>query len=182
MKAVVTTFAVLAVLVSASVFAQQSPYAGQQTRGIKALSETEVADLLAGNGMGYAKAAELNGYPGPAHVLELAQQLSLAADQRNRTRMIFDAMQAKAKKIGAQLVEEERNLDKLFAERQASAATIPMVLTRIGRLQTELRLVHLEAHIAQRDILTDAQIANYQQLRGYASAGGRSSGHTGHKH
>jgi hypothetical protein len=46
---------------------QVSPYAGEQGRAIKALSQKEVSDLLDGAGMGYAKAAELNRYPGPMH-------------------------------------------------------------------------------------------------------------------
>ena len=59
-----------------------SPYAGQQTREIKALSSTQTADLLAGKGMELAKAAELNGYPGPMHTLELATQLELSTEQK----------------------------------------------------------------------------------------------------
>jgi hypothetical protein len=51
-----------------------TPYAGQQTRTIKALSDDEIAALRNGEGMGMAKAAELNGYPGPIHVLSLAAQ------------------------------------------------------------------------------------------------------------
>ena len=54
---------------------QTSAYAGQQSREIKALSDQEVKDLQAGAGMGMAKAAELNRYPGPMHALELADQL-----------------------------------------------------------------------------------------------------------
>src|SRR4029079_2796548 len=46
---------------------QAGPYAGQQARGVKALSDEEVSGYLAGAGMGFAKAAELNGYPGPMH-------------------------------------------------------------------------------------------------------------------
>ena len=57
----------------------QSPYAGMQARSIKALSEQQIADLKAGRGMGLALAAELNGYPGPAHVLEVADQLGLSS-------------------------------------------------------------------------------------------------------
>jgi hypothetical protein len=49
-----------------------TPHAGQQTRTIKALSDDEIAALCNGKGMGMAKAAELNGYPGPIHVLALA--------------------------------------------------------------------------------------------------------------
>ena len=63
-------------LMAASALAQQhkhdhGPYAGMQQRALKALSEDQIADLRAGKGMGLALAAELNGYPGPIHVLEL---------------------------------------------------------------------------------------------------------------
>ena len=60
----------------------QTPYAGMQARSIKALSDQQIADLGAGRGMGLALAAELNGYPGPSHVLELADKLDLSADQQ----------------------------------------------------------------------------------------------------
>jgi hypothetical protein len=62
----------------------QAPYAGLQMRPIKALSEQQVADLSSGRGMGLALAAELNGYPGPSHVLELADKLDLTTEQRAR--------------------------------------------------------------------------------------------------
>jgi hypothetical protein len=55
-----------------------TPYADQQHRIIKALSEEEIAALLKGEGLGMAKAAELNGYPGPLHVLTLARELELS--------------------------------------------------------------------------------------------------------
>ena len=42
-----------------------SPYAGQESRAIKALSDSEIDDLANGRGMGLAKAGELNGYPSP---------------------------------------------------------------------------------------------------------------------
>jgi Spy/CpxP family protein refolding chaperone len=87
------------VLTSAAASAQQ-PYAGMQTRPVKALSEQQTADLRAGRGMGLALAAELNGYPGPLHVLELADQLELTADQRTRVRQLFDAMKAEAIPVG----------------------------------------------------------------------------------
>ena len=62
----------------------QSPYAGMQTRTIKSLSNEQIADLKAGRGMGLALAAELNGYPGPIHLLELSEKLELSADQKTR--------------------------------------------------------------------------------------------------
>jgi hypothetical protein len=42
----------------------QSPYAGMQTRSVKALSDQQGTDLREGRGMGLARAAELDGYPG----------------------------------------------------------------------------------------------------------------------
>lgn len=82
------TLAVIAALLASTVAFAQSPYSGMQTRPIKALSEQQVADLKAGRGMGLALAAELNGYPGPSHVLELADKLDLSADQRTSVRGI----------------------------------------------------------------------------------------------
>ena len=60
---------------------EHGPYAGMQQRSVKALSEQQIADLRAGKGMGLALAAELNGYPGPIHVLELGDQLNLSSVQ-----------------------------------------------------------------------------------------------------
>jgi len=84
----------------------ETPYAGMQTRSIKALSEQQVNDLGAGRGMGLALAAELNGYPGPSHVLELADKLELSADQRTKVQRLFDSMKAEAIPLGSRLIEQ----------------------------------------------------------------------------
>jgi len=65
------------VFLTGSAMAQQ-PYAGLQERSIKTLSDQQIADLNAGRGMGLALAAELNGYPGPIHAIELASELHLS--------------------------------------------------------------------------------------------------------
>src|SRR3954470_17393101 len=107
---------IAAVLILAAAAANaQTPYAGMQARPIKALSEQQVADLSAGRGMGLALAAELNGYPGPVHVLELADKLNLSADQRDSVQRLFDSMKAEALPLGARLLEQEADLDKQFA-------------------------------------------------------------------
>ena len=154
-----------------------SPYAGEQQRSIKALSDKEVQDLLAGRGMGLAKSAELNRYPGPAHVLELSDRLDLSAEQKARTKAVFDAMEAQARVLGKALVEREAELDRLFASRQVTRAALESSLAEISKLQGELRRVHLEAHLAQTDILTQGQVASYVELRGYG--GMDHSGHGG---
>src|SRR5687768_9981318 len=85
----------------------QQPYAGFENRAIKALSDDEIADLRAGRGMGLALAAELNGYPGPSHVLEHAEALTLTPAQRQRTEAVFEAMKAEAVNLGERLIEQE---------------------------------------------------------------------------
>ena len=156
-----------------------SPYAGEQQRSIKALSDKEVQDLLAGRGMGLAKSAELNRYPGPVHVLELAERLDLSAEQKARTKSIFDAMEARARALGKALVEREAELDRLFASREVTRPALESSLAEISKLQGELRKVHLEAHLAQTGILTAQQVASYVELRGYGGMdhAGHGGGH-----
>ncbi len=156
-----------------------SPYAGQEQRAIKALSAQEIEDYLAGKGMGFAKAAELNRYPGPAHVLELSAGLGLSAEQRARTQAVFGAMQREAARLGRELVEEERALDAAFGSGTITAATLEASLDRIARLQARIRRTHLAAHLEQARILTAEQIAAYVRLRGYED--GAAHGHS-HKH
>src|SRR5262245_26723374 len=88
-----------------------TPYAGQEQREIKALSAEEIQGYLSGSGMGLAKAAELNHYPGPKHVLDLAEPLQLSIEQRQKTQTIFAAMRTEAVRLGTQLIARERQLD-----------------------------------------------------------------------
>lgn len=160
-----------------------SPYAGQESREIKSLSPTERADILAGKGMGLAKTAELNGYPGPLHVLELAKELQLTDDQKARTEALFKAMQSRAQAVGRQLIDAERTLDTQFDARKITRAQLAESLKTIASLQAQLRAVHLEAHLDQVDILTPKQTKKYVDLRGYAKDGGAHASHEhGHKH
>jgi hypothetical protein len=159
-----------------------SPYVGQDSREIKALSASEVADLLAGRGMGLARAAELNGYPGPMHVLELNKQLGLTEAQSAATKALFARMQASAKELGAELVAGERALDALFRERRATREALEAELARVASLQSRVRGVHLQAHIEQTRILSPQQVARYMQLRGYGSDKASEHQRRNHKH
>lgn len=142
-------------------------YAGQQARSIKALDDAEIDTLLNGRGMGLARAAELNHYPGPKHVLAHADELQLTPDQRLRTQQAFDRMHEDAVALGKKLVDAERELDALFAGGHADQAKLNELVARVATLQGEVRLAHLSAHLAMRDILTPQQIAAYDRLRGY---------------
>jgi Spy/CpxP family protein refolding chaperone len=160
---------------------QRSPYAGQQDRPIKALSAEEQADLRDGKGMGFAKAAELNGYPGPRHVLDLAEPLGLSAQQLVDTRALFDRMQEEARRQGAALIDAERVLDQIYASHSATRERVDGQLALIERIRTRLRAAHLQAHLDQAALLTPVQMSQYSRLRGYTGADrGSAQQHKGH--
>lgn len=148
-----------------------SPYAGFQTREIKAIPPQEMADLRAGRGMGLALAAELNGYPGPMHALENAEALRLTAAQRAELERLMADMRRDAVAAGEQLIAAERALDRLFAERRATPEAVQDATARIGAAAASVRSVHLVTHIATRALLTEEQVGRYDQLRGYRRAG-----------
>jgi Spy/CpxP family protein refolding chaperone len=145
------------------------PYAGLEQRPVKALSEQQIGDLLAGRGMGMALAGELNGYPGPAHVLELADALGLDAGQDARVRVVAAAMREEAVPLGERLIAEEAALDRQFAERTVTSASLAAATQAIGDTQARLRVAHLRAHLAMRELLTPEQVRHYAELRGYAA-------------
>ena len=160
-----------------------APYAGQQARDFKSLSAEDVAALRAGQGWGLAKSAELNGYPGPLHVLQLADGLALSHQQRARVRAVFDAMQASAKAVGQEYLAAEQAVDRAFADGTATAETISRLTAAAGRLRAKLRAVHLAAHIETTPLLTPHQRARYEALRGYAGKDDGGHRHQGlHKH
>ena len=144
-----------------------SPYAGEKSRKIKSLSDSDIDDLLNGRGWGLAKAAELNGYPGPRHVLDLAAELDLTADQHAASTALFEAMRSNAMELGDQLIEAESALDRLFSSGEADSTSVMDALARIAVFRARLRHVHLEAHLRQKEILSERQVARYASLRGY---------------
>jgi Spy/CpxP family protein refolding chaperone len=165
---------ILVILAGGTSSADPAPYAGMESRPIKALSEEEVADLLAGRGAGMALPAELNHYPGPVHVLELGAELRLSPAQETETRRLFERMRSEAVPLGEAIVAKELQLDGLFASETADEHRLPALVHEIARLRGELRFTHLKYHLAMRRLLSPEQVATYEASRGYAS------GHGGH--
>jgi hypothetical protein len=161
----------------------ETPYAGEQERPIKALSPAEVAGYLAGEGMGFAKVAELNHYPGPRHVLDLAGQLDLTAAQRVAVEAAWARMHERAVALGRRLVDAEASLDAAFAAGEVAEDDLLVRLREIAALGAELRHAHLAAHLATRAVLREEQVAAYDELRGYGGtgpAGPPAEAHPGH--
>jgi hypothetical protein len=155
-------------LTAKTVLAQHKPYGGEASREIKALSAEEIEQYRAGAGMGYAKAAELNHFPGPMHVLELAEKLGLSEEQRVATRRLMEAHKRDARAVGVKLVEAEQALERLFRAGAPTEGALADAVREAARLEGEYRLSHLETHRRMRMLLSEAQVADYDRLRGYA--------------
>lgn len=150
-----------------------SPYAGQQTRDIKYLASEDVEALQEGKGGalgGLAKPAELNGYPGPRHVLDLSQELNLTDEQEQEIRSLFEDMQAEAQPVGQQFLGVERKIDDAYADGAMTDEKLENLLNRSGDLYGKLRYVHLRYHFQTKEVLTEGQVQHYDALRGYTSS------------
>jgi hypothetical protein len=170
--------ATLVVTCSAAGAQSNQPYAGLEQRPIKALSQQQIDDLKTGRGMGLALAAELNGYPGPSHVLELGDRLDLTPDQRIQVQRLFDDMKQEAIPLGNKLVEQERELDHLFSARVVTSDSLTAALVAISETQALLRESHLKYHLSTAALLNQSQMQRYAELRGYQHP----DGSKGHKH
>ena len=155
--------------IQAQTHSHAASYAGQQQRSIKALSAQEQQDWLEGKGQGLAKAAELNGFPGPMHTLENADALKLSIAQREATQSLMHRHKSAVRTLGQQLVEQEKLLDDLFSKGQVTPEKVSAYTSTIAALQGQIRAEHLRTHIEQRAILSDSQVAQYNAVRGYAN-------------
>jgi Spy/CpxP family protein refolding chaperone len=144
-------------------------YAGQDARSVTSLSADEVKDYLAGKGMGLAKPAELNGFPGPAHVLELADALGLTPDQRLAVERSKERMLVRAKSAGERYVSAEMAVDAIMRSREPKSADVAARLAAADAVRAEIRMAHIEAHLEITPLLSAEQRMKYAELRGYSA-------------
>lgn len=145
------------------------PYAGLETRDVTSLSPDDIAELEAGRGWGLALPAELNGYPGPTHVLALADALELSERQQSQIVEIFEDMREEAIAAGAELIAAERALDQSFADGDVTVTLLRELTEAAASARGNLRFIHLSRHLQTIGVLNDEQIRRYGVLRGYAS-------------
>lgn len=148
-----------------------SPYVGQEERAIKSLSSDDIATLRRGGGWGLAKAAELNGVPGPAHLLEMKDDIPLDESQVSAISEIADQMKAQAIERGETLIALERVLDEHFQAGTITDEILRSSLDAIASTRMELRYIHLATHLRTPEILSPIQIESYRALRGYSEPG-----------
>jgi hypothetical protein len=154
---------------SAADHSHKSKYAGEEKREIKSLSAADIEELQNGKGWGLAKAAELNGVPGPVHLLEMKEEIDLSAEQIRAIEDIYRKMKQEAVPLGRELIVLERELNNHFANRTITNELLRQILQKIAQVHRQLRYVHLSTHLKTPDILKSEQITLYNKLRGYSS-------------
>ena len=169
------------IVTAAPLWAADAPYGGMHERAVTSLSDADVAALESGDGWGLALPAELNGWPGPRHVLDMGAALDLTDTQRGQVERLFGLMQAEAQRIGGNYIDAERALDAAFADPMLDPVVLAGLVVASTNALGELRMIHLAAHIETRQILTPEQIEMYNTQRGYgADALGGHGNHGGH--
>lgn len=169
MKLAVSVFLIFG-LSGIAVAESESNYSGEHKRTIKSLSQAEINGYLTGKGMGFAKSAELNHFPGPKHVIEFANELALSKEQRKQTQKIYDVMKNKATEYGQLFVQNEEKIEKLFSKGIVNQLLLKEALSNSEKIRSKLRGVHLVAHIEQKAVLSEHQVRLYDNLRGYTGS------------
>ena len=111
---------------------------------------------------------KINGYPGPRHVLDLANELELTPDQQNNITAIYEDMKLKAEKLGQEIIHIEKVANEGFANRSITDETLHQLILKSGEIYGQLRYIHLSTHLKMMDILSLEQVDLYNQLRGYS--------------
>lgn len=143
-------------------------YAGFETRTIKSLSKQDIEALRRGDGWGLALPAELNGHPGPVHLLELQEELNLSADQVEAISAMYEEMRTAAILAGERFIAAEAALSDAFASSHLAEAKLRDLLAEAAEARAVLRFIHLARHLSTPKLLSDAQIRKYNVLRGYS--------------
>jgi len=159
----------LTLATSAQSQSKHQPYKGLETREIASMSPDDIEELSNGGGWGLALPAELNGHPGPRHVLELGEALGLSPEQTLEMRDIYKAMKAEAIAAGLALIDAERSIDAGFKSGALDPDKLRVLITVAENARANLRYIHLSRHLQSVDLLTQEQTAKYAELRGYAS-------------
>ena len=148
-----------------------SKYTGQENRIIKSLSPEDIESLQTGTGDafgGMAKLAELNGYPGPRHVLDLANELELNNKQKANISTIYDNMKKKAVDLGQEILNIEKIANEGFMNKTITDYQMKQLIFKSSQIYGQLRYTHLITHLKILDILTPEQVNLYNNLRGYS--------------
>jgi uncharacterized protein (DUF305 family) len=143
---------------------------GAPMPAIRGLSPGEAHAIGAGEGAGMARAAELNGIPGPRHVLDLAEQLGLTPGQHAEITAIHATMHEEAIRVGQAYLDAQHAFEQQLRDPARRGQALTTQHPEVTTLHGELQRTHLRAHVATASVLSEEQIATYNTLRGHHPA------------
>lgn len=144
-----------------------SAYVSLLDSEIRGLDQDTIEGYLTGKGLGQALPAELNGYPGPRHTIDMAEELELTEEQLAQVQALFDDMQSAVIPLGEKYLESVAELELTFREGTITDEYLQSQLEKITGIEAQMRYVHLSTHLATIDILSHDQIMQYNMMRGY---------------
>ena len=114
-----------------------------------------------------AKPAELNGYPGPRHVLDAfeAREFDLTKQQHEQTKALYEKMRSGAIKLGKQIIDIEKEINDAFVNRTIAEEFLQNKVSESANLYSQLRVAHLKYHLSMIEILSPQQVEKYNKLR-----------------
>lgn len=136
---------------------------------IKSLSESDLFELRAGNHWRLAKAAELNGVPGPDTLIRMKKELALSTNQSSQLERQLTIVKQRAIPLGQRLINLEKELNESFAKKTIGEEDLARLLDEIAVLRTKLRFLYLSATLQSLRLLSAEQIAKYKRLRSFKS-------------
>ena len=121
--------------------------------------------LLNGEAAGQTLVAEMNGFPAPQKIISFKDQLGLTKDQLRKINEMLTNLPVSATVKGQEIVEVEEGLKKLFESGSINEKTLRAKLERIGKIRAELRFVHLQVYLKEKQILSVKQWERLKELQ-----------------
>ena len=138
-----------------------SIYSGQENRTIKSLSADDIVELRRRHGWGQAKAAELKGVSGPKHLLQMKNEIGLDETPYSAIDEVYQQLKSQAELQGERLIALEHHLGSGFRNRTITDAMLRTILNAFAETKSELRCVHLTAHLRMPEVLSEEQVRTY---------------------
>ena len=136
-----------------------------ETGNAQALFPPDKDQLLKGEAAGQNMVAENNGYPSPQKIVSLKDQIGLTKDQLKKIKEIVTNLPISAVVKGQEIIDAEEELNKLFESGTVSEKTLRIKLERIGKMRAELRFVHLQIYVKEKQILSAKQWERLKELK-----------------
>jgi len=121
--------------------------------------------LLKGDPAGQTLVAEKNGFLSPQKIVLFKEQLGLTKDQLRKFDEMLTNLPISANVKGEEIIEAEEELNNLFESGTINERTLRAKLERIGKMRADLRFIHLQLYLKEKQILSAKQWDRLKELQ-----------------